>query len=79
MVDLSETARNFKHGTYRHFKGGMYTTICIGRSSEDRDQEFVVYKSLEQGNIWIRPLAMFLDEIDREGYKGPRFSYIAES
>ncbi|MBL8158308.1 DUF1653 domain-containing protein [bacterium] len=79
MADLSEIAQNFKHGTYRHFKGGIYKTICIGRSSEERDQEFVVYQSLDRGHIWIRPLPMFIEEVDRDGYKGPRFSYVAES
>lgn len=78
MTELSEQAKNFKHGTYRHFKGGEYKTICVGRSSEERDKEFVVYQSLDRGHVWIRPLEMFLEDVDRDGYKGPRFTFIEE-
>ena len=79
MAELSEQAQNFKHGVYKHFKGGIYKTICIGRSSEARDQEFVVYQSLDRGHTWIRPLPMFLENVDRDGYMGPRFTYIGET
>ena len=76
MSELSEQARNFRHGIYKHFKGGMYKTICIGRSSEEREKEFVVYQSLARGHTWIRPLQMFFEEVDRDGYKGPRFVFV---
>lgn len=79
MSELSEQARTFKLGVYQHFKGGKYKTICVGRSSEEREKEFVVYQSLDRGHIWIRPLSMFLEEINRDGYKGSRFTYLSES
>lgn len=77
---LSPEAEAFKLGIYRHFKGGLYETLCIGRSSEERDQEFVVYRSLEKGYIWIRPLKMFLENVDEPNYnyKGPRFTWIRD-
>ena len=53
--------------------------IGVGKSSEDETQEFVVYEHLyDDGHmqLWIRPKAMFLEEVERGGYKGPRFTYI---
>jgi hypothetical protein len=76
IPELSDTAKNFKHGIYKHFKGGTYKTMCIARNSENRDEELIVYQSLEKGYIWVRPLAMFLEDVDRNGYKGPRFTFI---
>lgn len=76
--ELSEKAKSFKPGIYRHFKGGLYQALFVARSSEARDQECVVYKSLEKGFIWIRPLDMFLETVERDGYKGPRFVWIQE-
>lgn len=75
---LSEAAQHFRHGLYRHYKGGMYRTITVGRSSEARDEEFAVYESLDKGNVWIRPLGMFLEHVEVGEYRGPRFMWIGE-
>ena len=64
-----------KAGKYRHFKGGMYEVLFIAKNSENPGEELVVYKSLEKGGIWVRPLKMFIEEVERDGYKGPRFKY----
>ena len=65
---------------YQHFKGGDYEIIAIARDSEDRSRELVVYKSLDKGYVWVRPLEMFLEEVDKPeyNYKGPRFNLIEE-
>lgn len=44
---------------YRHYKGGVYRVIAIGRLSEQRDQVMVVYRSEDRGLVWIRPLGMW--------------------
>ncbi len=67
-----------KIGKYKHFKGGVYTVICTAFNSEDREKEFVIYKSEITGKTWARPIDMFLEEVDKNGYKGPRFTYIGE-
>ena len=61
-------------GTYRHFKGGLYTVIGIARHSET-EEELVVYRphAGEQG-LWVRPIAMWQEPVDRDGYSGPRFA-----
>lgn len=76
--EVSDTAKSFRPGIYRHFKGNEYQAYFVARMSEARDQEFVVYKSLTKGFIWIRPLSMSLEDVERDGKKGPRFTWIRE-
>ncbi|MFA6006202.1 MAG: DUF1653 domain-containing protein [Candidatus Paceibacterota bacterium] len=69
-----------KKGLYKHFKGGKYFVKDIAKHSESLE-EFVVYEHLEEpnkGSIWVRPLAMFLENVDKPDYKGPRFVYIGD-
>jgi hypothetical protein len=73
---LSELAQKLKLGKYRHFKGHDVIVIGVSRHSEDPTQEFVVYD--HDGKLWIRPLAMFLENVERDGYNGPRFLFISE-
>lgn len=68
-------------GIYRHFKGGEYEVLGVGRHSETLE-EFVVYKarytSEEFGDeaIWIRPIALFLETTEVNGIERPRFEKI---
>jgi len=73
---LSEAAKQFQHGTYRHFKGGMYKTLCIAHDSENIERELVIYQSLDEGYVCARPLEMFLETVDKPEYNGPRFEFI---
>jgi len=53
---------------YRHFKGNCYLVIDIAYDSET-DTKYVIYRSLYgEGKLWIRPLDMFLSEVDHEKY-----------
>ena len=62
---------------FRHFKGGLYELIGLGTHSET-GEEMVLYKSLKDGRIWIRPREMFFGNVNRDGYIGPRFTEIAK-
>ncbi len=67
-----------KLGKYRHFKGKDYEVLGVAKHSETRE-ELVVYKRLyDDYSMCVRPLAMFLENVERDGYKGPRFKYIEE-
>ena len=67
-----------KAGKYRHFKGMEYEVIGIARHSETEDP-MVVYRALYgEGGLWVRPLAMWNEQVDRDDYHGPRFTYIGE-
>lgn len=67
-----------KAGTYRHFKGMEYEVLGIASHSETLEP-MVVYRPLygEQG-LWVRPLSMWNETVDRDGYHGPRFLYTGE-
>ena len=53
---------------YRHFKGDHYLVEAIAMDSET-GAEMVVYRKLYgDGGLWVRPLAMFLEPVDREKY-----------
>jgi len=68
-----------KLGKYKHFKGHDVEVIGVAKHSENPEEEFVVYKHEHNGyNLWVRPKAMFLEEVERDGYKGPRFKFIEE-
>lgn len=65
-------------GTYRHFKGNEYRVLYTARHSETLEP-MVVYQALYgEGGIWVRPAAMWSQQVDRDGYSGPRFAYIGE-
>jgi hypothetical protein len=60
-------------GRYRHFKGNEYDVLGVARHSETHEA-MVVYRPVEgDGGWWVRPLAMFTETVERDGYQGPRF------
>ena len=40
---------------YKHYKGGTYEIITLATHTESGDK-FVVYKSLNFGSVYVRPL-----------------------
>ena len=65
-------------GKYRHFKGMEYEVIGIAWHSET-EEPMVVYRALYgEGALWVRPLSMWEETVDRDSYHGPRFTYIGE-
>ena len=74
----SDQPRAFRPGRYRHFKGNEYEAIGLARHSETLEQ-LVVYRALYgEGGLWVRPLDMFMEEIERDGKRIARFTYIGE-
>ncbi len=69
-------ASSLKTGRYRHFKGGEYEVHGVARHSESGEL-LVVYTPLYgEGGLWVRPLAMFGETVNREGREMPRFEYL---
>ncbi|PIT95029.1 DUF1653 domain-containing protein [Candidatus Falkowbacteria bacterium CG10_big_fil_rev_8_21_14_0_10_39_9] len=65
-----------KLGKYQHYKGGVYEVLGVAHYSED-EIEMVVYKDLYgDGQLWVRPLAIFLEEVEIDGVLKPRFTYL---
>ena len=65
-------------GRYRHYKGNEYEVIGVAKHSETLE-ELVVYRAL-YGDfaLWVRPLKMFLEDVEIDGKKVPRFQYVGE-
>ena len=67
-----------KRGKYRHFKGNEYEVLCIAKHSETL-QPLVVYRALYgKGEVWVRPISMWNEMVERDGKTFPRFTYIEE-
>lgn len=66
--DLFVYDRDFQQGdTVQHFKGGFYKIVAIGTNTET-EEKMVVYQSLKDQRVWIRPYDMFISKVDREKY-----------
>ena len=62
-------------GIYRHFKGDYYIVEDIATHSETKEK-YVVYRSLYgESELYIRPMEMFLSEVDREKYPNVEQKY----
>lgn len=72
----SAMGNNIKLGKYKHYKGSEYEVIGVARHSETHE-ELVVYRALYgDGGMWVRPLAMFTEEVEVNGEKIPRFTFM---
>ena len=73
-MDMKKT--QIKIGKYRHFKGGEYEVLYLAKHSETQE-ELVVYRALYgEGEVWVRPAAMWNEEIERDGKRYKRFTFI---
>jgi|TARA_B110000438_G_scaffold97895_1_gene96917 hypothetical protein len=71
-IDINEV----QLGKYRHFKGNLYELIEIAHHSESQEP-VAVYRALYGDHgLWVRPLEMFLETIERDGAEIQRFQYI---
>lgn len=67
-----------KLGKYRHYKGNVYEVIGIAKHSETIE-DMVVYLALYgDGQMWVRPLNNFAEEVEIDGKKVLRFEYVDE-
>ena len=55
-------------GIYRHFKGNYYLVEDIALDSETSEKMVVYRKLYGDCGLWVRPLDMFLSEVDHEKY-----------
>jgi hypothetical protein len=77
--DIEKNNRKLKIGKkYRHFKGKEYLVLYIAKHSETLE-ELVVYQALygEKG-VWVRPLDMFLEQVEVNGVLVNRFEECEE-
>jgi len=60
------------HGIWKHFKGELYETIDVVYDSKDASP-MVLYRSLKDKTLWVRPVNEFFSTVKTENYTGPRF------
>lgn len=73
---MSETV---KCGKYRHFKGNEYEVLGTATHSETLE-ELVVYRALYgEGNLWVRPVSMWNETLEKDGKTVKRFEFIGNN
>ncbi len=71
---------HFQTGTYQHYKGGKYLVLGVAKHSETKE-DLVVYVTLYDNalsSLWVRPLAMFTENVLVDGKEVPRFRKLGE-
>jgi len=65
-------------GLYRHYKGNLYEVLDTVRHSETLEP-MTLYRALygERG-LWVRPAAMFAEEVVIDGVAQARFTRLPE-
>ena len=66
-------------GLYRHYKGNLYEVVDTVRHSETLEP-LTLYRALygERG-LWVRPAAMFMEEVVVNGIQQQRFAKVTET
>jgi hypothetical protein len=61
-------------GLYRHCKGNHYEVLGTARHSETQESLVVYRPCYGERGLWVRPLAMFMEEVEVDGVRQPRFA-----
>ena len=65
-------------GRYRHYKGMLYDVVGTVRHSETL-QPMTLYRALYgERSLWVRPAAMFNEEVVIDGVSQPRFARLRD-
>lgn len=69
---------NISKGKYRHYKDNLYEVIDVAKNSESLE-DMVIYKALYgDSGIWVRPLKMFLEDVEVNGKIQKRFEFVGD-
>lgn len=69
---------------WRHFKGNVYVVLHLAKHSET-GEELVVYTKIRgtgsagDGTVWVRPVSIWKEIVERNGKSQPRFELICDS
>ena len=63
-------------GRYRHYKGNEYTVLGVARHSETLEELVVYRQDYGDHGLWVRPAAMFAEQVRINGRDLPRFEFL---
>lgn len=64
-------------GIYQHYKGQQYRVFAVAQHSET-EELMVVYQALYGAfGLWVRPLMMFVEQVEVAGQMQPRFALLS--
>jgi len=64
-------------GRYRHYKGGEYEVLGVVRHSGSLEPMVLSRPLYNDTGMWIRPFSMFLEDVEHDGKRQPRFALMA--
>jgi len=65
---------------FRHFKGGLYKLVGVGRLASDPAKTMVVYQNESTSELWIRDSNEFHEGVQwPDGTNAPRFRIVKDS
>ncbi len=63
------------NGIYKHFKGDYYLVQDIATHSETQEKVVVYRRLYGDGSLWVRPINMFISEVDHNKYPNVKQKY----
>ena len=75
-VGVPEGRKIVLGGHYKHFKGGDYVVLNVAKDSETLEEMVVYMQIYDKPTVWVRPLKMFLEDVDDHGNIKPRFAFV---
>lgn len=84
LIGLSDRELKLRAGdaTHQHFKGGLYRLVGVARDADTGGLLYgkdgnarVLYEHVypHERGFWVRDHTEFHGNVEREGYRGPRF------
>lgn len=65
-------------GHYKHFKGGDYVVLNVAKNSETLEDMVVYMQIYDKPTVWVRPLKMFMENVNDHGNIKPRFELVTD-
>ena len=78
LPPLSDQAKNLRPGIYEHYQGQWYRVLGVARHSETLEELAVYQAQYGDHSFWVRPVAMFCEDVELNGVQKPQFLFLHE-